>query len=98
MPKYWLISDRNNGGIGTERNVAGLSYFVSDKEPLTDISNWTEVSPTQFRTLLKGAADTFPALTQAENEDQSHVTILIHGFNVLKKSGVAGATNVPGSG
>jgi esterase/lipase superfamily enzyme len=86
MPKYWLISDRNNGGVGTERNVAGLSYFVSDTEPLTDINNWTKVSPTQFRTLLKGAADAFPALTQAENEDQSHVTILIHGFNVSFQS------------
>jgi esterase/lipase superfamily enzyme len=86
MPKYWLISDRNNGGIGTERNVAGLSYFVSDIEPLTDINNWTKVSPTQFRTLLKAAADAFPALTQAENEDQSHVTILIHGFNVSFQS------------
>jgi esterase/lipase superfamily enzyme len=86
MPKYWLISDRNNGGIGTERNVAGLTYFVSDTEPLTDIHNWTKVSPIQFRTLLKKAADAFPALTQAENEDQSHVTILIHGFNVSFQS------------
>src|SRR5580704_13765630 len=86
MPKYWLISDRNNGGIGTERNVAGLSYFVSDKEALTDINNWKPVSPTQFRTLLKAAADAFPALTQAQNEDQSHVTILIHGFNVSFQS------------
>jgi esterase/lipase superfamily enzyme len=86
MPKYWLISDRNNGGIGTERNVAGLSYFVSDTEPLTDINNWTKVSPTRFRTLLKAAADAFPVLTQAENEDQSHVTILIHGFNVSFQS------------
>jgi hypothetical protein len=33
MPQYWLISDRNNGGIGTDRNVAGLAYFVSDKKP-----------------------------------------------------------------
>ena len=86
MPKYWLVSDRNNGGIGPERNVAGLSYFVSDTEPLTDINNWTKVSPTQFRTLLKAAADAFPALTQAQNEDQSHVTILIHGFNVSFQS------------
>jgi hypothetical protein len=27
MPKYWLISDRNNRGTGTGRNVAGLTYF-----------------------------------------------------------------------
>lgn len=82
MPKYWLISDRDKGGIGTNPNNAGLTYFVSDTKPLTDINNWRKVTPTQFTTLLKAAADTFPALTQAENEEQSHVSILIHGFNV----------------
>ena len=82
MPKYWLISDRNNGGTGTGRNVGGLSYFVSDGGPLNSINNWRRVSPTQFRTLLAGAADAFPALTQGQNEQQSHVTILVHGFNV----------------
>jgi esterase/lipase superfamily enzyme len=97
MPKYWLISDRNNGGIGTERNVAGLSYFVSDAEPLTDINNWRKVSPTQFSTLLKAAADAFPALTQGENEDQSHVTILIHGFNVSFQSSTGFYQDVCGS-
>jgi hypothetical protein len=82
MPKYWLVSDRDNGGIGTGRNVAGLTYFVSDGNgPLTDIANWDRISPTQFRTLLKAAADAFPALEQGENEKQSHVTILVHGFN-----------------
>lgn len=82
MPKYWLISDRNNGGTGTGRNVAGLTYFVSDGGPLNNIANWQKVTPTQFRTLLAAAADAFPALPQGENEDQSHVTLLVHGFNV----------------
>jgi esterase/lipase superfamily enzyme len=82
MPKYWLISDRNNGGTGTGRNVAGLTYFVSDGGPLNDIGNWQKVTPTQFRTLLAAAADAFPALPQGENESQSHVSILVHGFNV----------------
>lgn len=82
MPKYWLISDRNNGGTGTGRNVPGLTYFVSDAGPLNNIANWQKVSPTQFQTLLAAATDAFPALTQGENENQSHVTLLVHGFNV----------------
>lgn len=82
MPKYWLISDRSNGGIGTGRNVAGLTYFVSDAGPLNDIAHWRKVTPTQFRALLAAATDAFPALPHGENEDQSHVTILVHGFNV----------------
>lgn len=86
MPKYWLISDRNGGGTGASRNVSGLTYFVSDTKPLNNISNWQRVSPTQFRTLLAAAADAFPALPQGQNELQSHVTILIHGFNVSFQS------------
>lgn len=82
VPKYWLISDRNNGGTGSDRNVSGLTYFVSDGGPLNDITNWRRVTPVQFRTLLAAAADGFPPLSQGENEKQSHVTILIHGFNV----------------
>jgi esterase/lipase superfamily enzyme len=83
MPKYWLISDRNNGGTGAGRNVSGLTYFVSDGPgPLNNIGNWQKVTPTQFRTLLAAAADAFPALSQGENENQSHVTLLVHGFNV----------------
>lgn len=86
MPNYWLISDRDRGagGIGTGggRNDAGLTYFVSDKTPLNDISNWNKVSPAAFRKLLADAADRFPALLQGDNESQSHVSLLIHGFNV----------------
>jgi esterase/lipase superfamily enzyme len=82
MPKYWLISDRNNGGAGLGRNIGGLTYWTSDGGPLNNIANWSKVTANQFQTLLKAAADTFPALPPQENENQSHVTILIHGFNV----------------
>lgn len=81
MPRYWLISDRNNGGTGTGRNVAGLTFFVSDGGPLDDIGSWKKVTGAQFRTLLVAAADEFPALPHEENENQSHVSILVHGFN-----------------
>src|SRR6266404_4304236 len=62
MPKYWMINDRSQGGVGPDVNTAGVTYWVSDKLPLT-------------------AADQFPAYDPAENEKQSHVTILVHGFN-----------------
>jgi esterase/lipase superfamily enzyme len=82
MPRYWLISDRNNGGTGSDRNIAGLSYWVSDAGPLNNIANWQRTTPTQFRALLAAAADAFPVLPHGDNENQSHVTILVHGFNV----------------
>jgi pimeloyl-ACP methyl ester carboxylesterase len=82
MPRYWLISDRNNNGTGTGLNNNGLSYFVSDAGPLNNIANWRRASPGSFKTQLAAAADQFPDLNPGQNESQSHVTILIHGFNV----------------
>jgi esterase/lipase superfamily enzyme len=82
MPKYWLISDRDKNGVGQGLNntQAGLTYWVSDGGDLTNISSWTQVKTAAvFQKLLVGVTDQFP---DAPNEQQSHVTILVHGFNV----------------
>src|SRR3989454_11946948 len=81
MPKYWMINDRSQGGIGPDVNTDGMTYWVSDKQPLTDINNWRKFTAPIFQKLLVTAADKFPAHDPAENEKQSHVTILVHGFN-----------------
>jgi esterase/lipase superfamily enzyme len=84
MPNYWLISDRNKGGVGQGMNNAGLTYWVSEGGDLTNIANWQKVSATNFQTLLAAAADKFP--DNVPNEQQSHVTILVHGYNVSFQS------------
>jgi len=76
-----MINDRSQGGIGPDVNTDGMSYWVSDKQPLTDIKNWRQITQANFKKLLVAAADKFPAHDPAENEKQSHVTILVHGFN-----------------
>jgi esterase/lipase superfamily enzyme len=81
MPKYWMINDRSNGGVGPDPNPDGMTFWVSDKQPLTEINNWRKVTAANFQKLLVAAADKFPAHDPAENEKQSHVTILVHGFN-----------------
>ena len=82
MPRYWLISDRNNGGTGGGRNDDGMTFWVSDTPPLNRIENWKKVSAANFKKLLIAAADAFPVHELAQSEAQSHVTLLIHGFNV----------------
>ena len=57
------------------------TYWLSDKQPLTDIKNWREVTQANSQKLLVAAADKFPAHDPTENEKQSHITILVHGFN-----------------
>ena len=81
MPKYWLISDRNGGGTGSGLNTQGLSYFVSDADTLDDIKNWQKLKAADFQKQLAAAADQFPAFDDARNEEQCHVSLLIHGFN-----------------
>ena len=76
-----MINDRSDGGVGPDVNFDGVTFWVSDKLPLTDIKNWRQVTRTNFQKQLVAAADKFPAHEPAENEKQSHVTILVHGFN-----------------
>jgi len=87
VPKYWLISDRDRGpgGIGTGIGINndGLTYWISDTTPLNNIANWQKVpSKNSFQKLLAAAADEFEELPPEKQEEQKHVTILIHGFNV----------------
>jgi hypothetical protein len=77
-----MINNRNNGGVGASLNSNGLTYWVSDKGPLDDISNWRKVTAAIFQKLLVAAADQFPSLPASDHENQQHVTILIHGYNV----------------
>ena len=81
MPNYWMISDRTvlADGFGVERG--SLTYWTSDKGPLDDFANWKSVSANNFKTLLIAAADQFPVLPHGENENQKHVTFLVHGYN-----------------
>jgi len=80
MPQYWMISNRLlDVKPGSTRGP--LTYWVSDQSKLDDFKSWKSVSQASFQKLLAGAADKFPALTHAENEDQKHVTLFIHGYN-----------------
>jgi len=81
MPAYWMISNRalENGVPGSARGP--VTYWVSDAGPLNVFTNWKQASAADFQTMLAGAADQFPSLDHASNEQQSHVTFFIHGYN-----------------
>jgi esterase/lipase superfamily enzyme len=84
---YWKITDRAIVDGAPTGDRGPLQYFVSDQgydpkqAPLDNLKNWRAVSADDFKTLLAGAADQFPALAHGDNENQSHVTFLIHGYN-----------------
>ena len=57
-------------------------YVANNGSDLTNFSSWRETTENDFKAMLKLAAGAFPALSHADNENQSHVTLLVHGFNV----------------
>jgi esterase/lipase superfamily enzyme len=76
-----MISDREveNGGFGSAR--APLTYWTSDKTPLTTFKNWKQRSQSEFKRLLVTAADRFPHMDHRAQEEQCHVTFFVHGYN-----------------
>ena len=81
MPKYWMISNRavKNGQPSGSRGPLG--YYVSDKGPLDDFTNWQKVTEGNFQKLLVAAADEFPVIDHDSHETQRHVTFFVHGYN-----------------
>ncbi|HUO08581.1 MAG TPA: alpha/beta hydrolase [Phycisphaerae bacterium] len=85
MPKYYMISirsvDRVKGTFGTEQGP--MTFWTSDAGPLNDFSSWIEIrSLDDFKTLIIAAANQLRVVADpAKQEDQQHVTLMIHGFN-----------------
>jgi esterase/lipase superfamily enzyme len=85
MPQYWMISDRDGGGTGSNRNNNGATFWVSDgpndKNQLRDISNWQRVAFSQFRKTIIDACAQFPDLPSEQQEEEKHLALCIHGYN-----------------
>ena len=78
-----MISNRaiSNGAPGSDRGPVTF-YVANTGVNLQDFNSWQSVPAAQFKALLAFAASQFPALSHADNENQSHVTLLVHGYNV----------------
>ncbi len=76
-----MISNRAIQDGAPSGDLGDVGYWVADDGPLDDFSKWTSKSGGEFRNLLVQAADQFPLLPHQQNEDQSHVTFFVHGYN-----------------
>lgn len=89
MPKYWMISDRNVSDAGLGGSHSGLSYWVTDSEQVDTFSVWTRRNGAQFQKLLAATAGEFPVIVDPDQQDQQqHVTLFVHGYNVDWKDAV----------
>lgn len=83
MPnRYWMISNRNVAGKGLGSDRAALTYWTSTSSDLSRLDNWRSCDAESFKAALVAAADQFPEVDIEKHEQQRHVTLAIHGFNV----------------
>jgi esterase/lipase superfamily enzyme len=83
MPKYWRISDRAiRNGQPSSTEQGPLSYWTADNLANDGTIAWRRISKNQFQTQLKVAANALNPNNDAQQEDQPHVTVFVHGFNV----------------
>jgi esterase/lipase superfamily enzyme len=82
-PKFWMITNRKvkEGQSELTADRGGLSFWVSDKGDLHKLQNWTMSDANRFKSLLLSEAGKFPLFNEAENEEQKHVTLFVHGYD-----------------
>ena len=84
---YWMISNREVNGTGANRSLGlsegDLTYWTTNRRAgLTSLSAWTPLTHKAFREQLVDEAKQFPELDDpADQEQQKHVTLFIHGYN-----------------
>jgi len=100
MPtKYWLITNRNvkADDFGKDRAANGNTFWTAESvdsagRDLQTFATWKRTAPKQFRDALTEAARDdrlFPTIAAPEDqEQQSHVTLFIHGYNNSWQSAV----------
>ncbi len=82
MARYWMISNRNVKRDGLGIGHSSLSYWLSDKNAVDELSSWERTTGPQFKKELIKAADQFPWIEDpAAHESQKHVTLFVHGYN-----------------
>jgi esterase/lipase superfamily enzyme len=76
-----MISNRAIKNGAPSGDLGPLTSWTAETGPLDDFSKWKRVSRGDFKKALVGAADQFPRVSHGDNEEQSHVTFLVHGYN-----------------
>jgi esterase/lipase superfamily enzyme len=92
----WYITNRNIDGDGFGTDQADLTYWTlrSPELPLASRSSWFQQTADSFKQMLVQTANQFPTPFGLPPEQQKHVCLFIHGYNVSWTSGMAQYGNV----
>jgi esterase/lipase superfamily enzyme len=81
-PRFWMITNRRRDGENLNSERGPVTYWVADGGDPTVLTTWTKTGATAFKTLLAQAADELGGSVKPDQqEDQPHVTLLVHGYN-----------------
>ena len=83
MAQSFMMNSRDETDDGFGWQKGPMRFFTSDAAPakLTLKKSWSELSAKDFTKALVKQAQSFPRLTEEENESQKHLSLFVHGYN-----------------
>ena len=85
MQPFLMISNRGRDGDALGSDIASLAFYsapgTTSAADLKKLSTWTKLTRANFIAQLKQIADGFPLLPDAQNEQQQHLCLFVHGYN-----------------
>jgi hypothetical protein len=85
MQPFLMISNRGRDGDVLGTDIASLAFYTAPAatapQDLKKLSAWTKVTRANFIAQLKQIADGFPLLPDAQQEQQQHLCLFVHGYN-----------------
>ena len=85
MPYFMLTNRKLSQGEPGEQCADEMAHYVakdSAAAKLAQFSSWEKVTDKEFRKRLTDVAAAYPDIPDDENEDQKHVSLFVHGYNV----------------
>jgi esterase/lipase superfamily enzyme len=80
----WFVTNRNieDGGFGAEFSDVTYWTLKSPELPVDVLASWNQETLDTFKGKLVAVANQFPHPAGTATEDQKHVCLFIHGYNV----------------
>lgn len=83
-----MMTNRGTSGDGLGDRLADMRYFEHKTGSMTTLANWQRLTKKQFTERLIEISRQFPLVADDKNEDQQHVSVFVHGYNVSWKDAV----------
>ena len=77
-----MMTNRSNSGGGLGDDIAAMRYLELTGQDPNVLASWSSLTKAAFVKRLQGIADGFHRVPEDKNEDQQHLSVFVHGYNV----------------